>query len=100
VSTNNGLVTEKAHLVTELRETRDLYKTYEQKCSDLMKELHNVNASFQELKRANISHDENMKQRDDKIKGLKNELAKLNDKYENLQLDHGSLKVQYDKEKE
>jgi len=65
-----------------------------------MKELHNVNASFQELKRANISHDENMKQRDDKIKGLKNELAKLNDKYENLQLDHGSLKVQYDKEKE
>ena len=100
MSTNNGLVTEKAHLVTELRETRDLYKTYEQKCSDLMKELHNVNASFQELKRANISHDENMKQRDDKIKGLKNELAKLNDKYENLQLDHGSLKVQYDKEKE
>ena len=93
VSTNNGLVTEKAHLVTELKETRELYNTYEQKCADLMKELHIVNSSFQELKRANISHDENIKQRDDKITAIKTDFEVLNTKHEALILDHGSLKV-------
>ena len=100
VSTNNGLVTEKAHLVTELRETRDLYTTYEQKCTDLMKELHLINSTFQELKRANISHDENLKQRDDKIETLKSDLSSLNTKYEDMDLEFGSLKIQYEKEKE
>jgi len=29
VSTNNGLISEKAHIFNELKATRELYKTYE-----------------------------------------------------------------------
>jgi len=57
-STNDGLMSEKKHLITELRETRMLYKTYEAKCSETMLELHNTNSGYQELKRNMISHDE------------------------------------------
>ena len=39
-STNDGLMSEKKHLTTELNETRSLYKTYEEKCSELMNSLH------------------------------------------------------------
>jgi len=38
-STNDGLANEKEHLVIELRETRLLQKSYEEKCNELMTEL-------------------------------------------------------------
>ena len=39
VSTNDGLMSDKSHLTTELKETRDLQRTYEKKCNELMSEL-------------------------------------------------------------
>lgn len=41
-STNDGLMSEKSHLTTELKETRDLSKSYEAKTSSLMEELTNT----------------------------------------------------------
>ena len=38
-STNDGLRNEKEHLVIELKETRDLQKSYEKKTNELMEEL-------------------------------------------------------------
>lgn len=99
-STNNALVSEKQHLVMELKQTRELYKTYELKCSELMAELHNVTQDFQELKRNMIQHDEHLKQRDDKIGDLKSKLEDLEVEHETLLLNHNTLKVQYQKEKE
>ena len=41
-STNDGLMSEKSHLITELKETRDLSKSYETKTSELMEQLTNT----------------------------------------------------------
>ena len=38
-SPNDGLMSEKSHLTTELKEPRDLSKSYEAKTSSLMEEL-------------------------------------------------------------
>ena len=35
-STNDGLTSERAHLTVELKETRELQKSYEQKCNELI----------------------------------------------------------------
>jgi hypothetical protein len=35
-STNDGLSSEKSHLTTELKETRELSRSYEQKTTELM----------------------------------------------------------------
>jgi chromosome segregation ATPase len=81
-STNEGLNSEKAHLITELGETRQLYKTYEAKCSDIMEELHNTNGEYQDLKRNMIAHDEQTRQREDLIKHYKDELHKTQEELE------------------
>ena len=57
-STNDSLMNEKEHLVAELKETRSLQRTYETKCSELMKELTEVTEEHQELKRKMISYNE------------------------------------------
>jgi hypothetical protein len=45
-STNDGLISEKSHLTTELKETRDLSKSYESKTSELMEELTKTTQEF------------------------------------------------------
>jgi len=45
-STNTGLMSEKQHLTSELKETRLLYRRYEEKCTSLMKELEDINAEY------------------------------------------------------
>jgi chromosome segregation ATPase len=96
-STNEGLMSEKAHLTTELKETRQLYKTYEAKCSEIMLELHQTNSAYQELKRNMITHDEQMRQRDDKITLLKTELEETQAKLEQLNIAHGTVNIQFSK---
>lgn len=46
ISTNDGLVSEKDHLVVELKETRKLSKSYEAKTNELMTELNAITAEF------------------------------------------------------
>ena len=45
-STNDGLTSEKSHLTTELKETRELSKSYEAKTSQLMEELTQTTQDF------------------------------------------------------
>lgn len=45
-STNDGLLSEKSHLTTELKETRELSKSYETKTSDLMEQLTSTTQEF------------------------------------------------------
>jgi chromosome segregation ATPase len=41
-SINDGLTSEKAHLTVELKETRELQKSYEIKCGELIVQLNEV----------------------------------------------------------
>jgi hypothetical protein len=43
---NQGLVHEKKHLTKELKETRVLYRTYEEKCAEIMNELNAINGEY------------------------------------------------------
>ena len=63
VSTNDGLMAEKEHMTIELRETRDLQKSYEVKCTDLIQKLNNTNHEFHTLKKKMIGHDELAKEK-------------------------------------
>ena len=46
VSTNNGLMNEKSHLITELKETQELYRAYEKKCSEVIIDCAKINAQY------------------------------------------------------
>lgn len=99
-STNDGLMSEKSHLTTELKETRDLSRSYESKTSELMEELTQTTQDFQELKRNTISFNEMTRVREERIAKLKQELDETVAKYEELDIKYGSLSIEYDKVKD
>ena len=99
-STNDGLLSEKSHLTTELKETRDLSKSYEAKTAELMEELTKTTQDFQELKRNTISFNEMTRLREERIAKLKQELDETINKFEDLDLKFGSLKIEYEKVRE
>ena len=99
-STNDGLTSEKSHLTTELKETRELSKSYEAKTSQLMEELTQTTQDFQELKRNTISFNEMTRVREERIAKLKQELDETMAKYEELDIKHGSLIIEHDKIKD
>ena len=45
-SSVSGLKNEKQHLQLELKETKDLLKIYEAKCSELMSEINRLNSEY------------------------------------------------------
>ena len=94
---NDGLMHEKKHLTTELKETRVLYRTYETKCTSIMNELNAINSEYQELKRNTISHDETNKVKDGQINTLRGEQKDLQKKFEDLDLSYGTLNINNDK---
>jgi hypothetical protein len=55
---------------------------------------------YQELKRNMISYDEETKQREEQIAQQKIDLANTQRKLEELNLEYGSLNIQYEKETE
>lgn len=81
-SDNDGLRGEKAHLTTDLKETRSLLRTYEDKTKSLMKELADETAEHQELKRNMIGHNETKRELEGRIDKYKNELTELQDQYD------------------
>lgn len=83
-SDNDGLRGEKAHLTTDLKETRSLLKTYEEKTKELMKELADETAEHQELKRNMIGHNETKRNLDNLIDKLKKENEELQTKFDEL----------------
>jgi chromosome segregation ATPase len=96
-STNDGLLSEKKHLTLELKETRTLQKSYEKKCHELMAELNTVTTDYQNIKRQVVGHDELNKEREERIERLKTELAELKTNYEALEIERGTLKINYGK---
>jgi chromosome segregation ATPase len=96
-STNDGLKNEKEHLVIEVRETRELQKSYEQKTEELMKELSAVNSEYTEVKRQMVGHNELKREREERIEKLKKELSETNDNCENLDVEYSTLKINYAK---
>jgi chromosome segregation ATPase len=99
-STNDGLASEKSHLTTELKETRDLSRSYESKTSELMEDLTKTTQEFQELKRNTISFNEMTRVREERIAKLKQELDETIQKFEELDIKFGSLDIEYDKVKD
>lgn len=83
-SDNDGLRGEKAHLTTDLKETRSLLKTYEEKTKELMKELADETAEHQELKRNMIGHNETKRNLENLIDKLKKENEELQTKFDEL----------------
>jgi chromosome segregation ATPase len=96
-TTNAGLMSDKSHLTSELRETRTLYRTYEEKCTEMMNELQTTNAEYQELKRRMIGSDESTKMREGRIKSLQKELVGLKGQLDELTEAHETLVVHHDK---
>ena len=97
VGTNDGLMSEKAHLTNELKECKHLYHTYEQKCNDLMKELHQTTTEYQALKRSMLGYDEETKHREEKLENQRELLEEARSENESLSLQLGTLKIQYEK---
>lgn len=96
-STNDGLSAEKEHLTVELKETRQLQKSYESKCGDLIKQLNEVQTEYQMVRKKMIGHDELAKEREDRIEKLKSELEIIKAKFEALEIEHGTLEITHAK---
>jgi hypothetical protein len=71
-STNTGLASEKEHLMYELRQTKQLLKTYEVKYDEVSKNFDKTTEEYQELKKNMISFNEVTRARDIKIEKLQN----------------------------
>jgi len=96
-STNDGLASEKEHLTIELKETRELQKNYEKKCSELILQLSEVQNEYQSIKKKMIGHDELGREREERIERLKNEFSELKEAFDKLEIEHGSLKINHSK---
>lgn len=96
-STNDGLSSEKQHLTVELKETRELQKSYEKKCGELIVQLNEVQKEYQDIRKKMIGHDELAKEREERIEKLKSELEIIKAKFEKLDIEHGTLMITHAK---
>jgi len=96
-STNDGLISEKKHLLLELSETKELMNIYEKKTNQLMAELQNTTGELQENKREMIGFSEVSKEREDKIAFLKEEVSTLKNSNDDLDVKYGTLKINHEK---
>lgn len=96
-STNDGLSSEKEHLTVELKETRELQKSYEKKCGELIIQLNEVQKEYQDIRKKMIGHDELAKEREERIEKLKSELEIIKAKHEKLDIEHGTLMITHAK---
>jgi hypothetical protein len=83
-----------------LKETKELQKIYEKKCSELMIEINKINVEYQDSKREIIGFGEIQKEREERIEKLKKDLKEVKLQHEELDLKHGTLSIQHDKIKE
>lgn len=96
-SVNDSLTAEKDHLAIELKETRDLEKSYERKCGELIEKLNEVEGLYQHVKKNMTGHEELRKERETRIDKLKKDLAAFREKFEALEIEHGTLLINHDK---
>lgn len=81
-SDNDGLRGEKAHLTTDLKETRSLLRTYEDKTKELMTELAEETSQHQDLKRNMIGHNETKRNLEALIEKFKVESEEVKGSYD------------------
>ena len=91
-SSNDGLKADLNHAVTELKETKILYRDYHFKWTQTNDALAKTTADYQEVLRNMISYDTMTKTREERIDKLKSELKKLQEDVDKLDNEHGSLK--------
>lgn len=96
-STNDGLTSERAHLTVELKETRDLQKSYENKCGELIVQLNEVQNEYQTIRKRMIGADELAREREERIENFKKEIHTYKIDLEKLILEHESLKINHTK---
>jgi len=96
-STNEGLKGERDHLTIELKETRQLQSSYEEKCAELNQELTTTTAEYRELKRQQVGHTEEKREREERIEQLKKALYEIKDAFDKLELSNGTLKIEHAK---
>lgn len=96
-SVNDSLTAEKDHLAIELKETRDLEKSYERKCSELIEKLNDTEGEYQRVKKNMTGHEELRKEREERIEKLKKDLNDYREKFEALEIEHGTLLINHDK---
>ena len=92
-STNDCLKNEKNHLLVELKETRTLQKTYEEKAQALIKEITTLSSEYSEVKRQMVGHNELKREREERIDKLKKDLSEFRDKNDNLDIEFATLKI-------
>jgi chromosome segregation ATPase len=96
-SANDGLLSEKEHLTVELRETRELSKSYENKCSELILQLNSVQSEYQNIKKRMIGSDELAREREERIEKFKTLIQEQKVSLEKLEIEHGTLKINHEK---
>jgi uncharacterized coiled-coil DUF342 family protein len=74
ISSNDGLTSERDHLSVELKETRELQRSYETKCGELIIQLNEVQNEYQTIRKRMIGSDELAKEREERIEKYKNSL--------------------------
>ena len=99
-STNDGLTSERAHLTVELKETRDLQKSYETKCGELIVQLNEVQTEYQTIRKRMIGSDELAREREERIEKFKTDLHQNKIDIEKLTIEHESLKINHTKVEE
>lgn len=81
-------MSEKSHLLKEIKEQRELCTNFREKSTDLWAELQKVTNEYQDYKRYMLKYDQNLKMNEVKI-------LDLNDKLENTQSNYEDLESRY-----
>ena len=84
----------------ELKETRDLQKSYETKCSELIVQLNEVQSEYQTIRKRMIGSDELAREREERIEKFKSDLHQMKIDNEKLTIDYESLKINHAKVEE
>jgi chromosome segregation ATPase len=84
-------------LVVELKETRLLQKSYENKCEEQRASLDSVTAEYNELERQRVGAKQKELEREERIETLKKELDLIKEAFDKLEIAHGTLKIEHAK---
>jgi len=91
----NGLTSEKRHLELTLKENIALKDQYKEKCDSVQDLYENLFKEAQVYKRKLVGIDEIKKDRDERIKVLRDEIEELSKKHEDLDKKHAIITVKH-----
>ena len=86
-------------MTSELKEVRELQRTYEAKCSELMAELTETTSQLKDQERDMIGHNEVTREREERIAKQKKQIDELKASLDELDIKHTSQGITLDKTK-